>query len=184
MFLGIALKKLFFSSYFIHLQYFTCVIEYVPSNCFIKRFRAAVSVLIGPCCPALLKCIDADVHIVVLLGKNDDDDSCRRSSVFLCRRCDMLWTSGFELYVTFAHNGQEQPDRQRKGACTLTYQEAEPSQGRSLLSKTALLLVHLCQAGQMAYSCFILKVTLFSNVLIIKDIQMIFFHRSRWMEGV
>jgi len=120
MFLGIALKKLFFSSYFIHLQYFTCVIEYVPSNCFIKRFRAAVSVLIGPCCPALLNCIDADVHIVVLLDKNDDDDSCRRSSVFLCRRCDMLWTSGFELYVTFAHNGQEQPDRRRKGACTLT----------------------------------------------------------------
>jgi len=45
------------------------VIEYLPSNCFIKCIRAAVSVLVGPCCPALLNCIDADVHIVVLLGK-------------------------------------------------------------------------------------------------------------------
>jgi len=29
------------------------VIEYVPSNCFITRFGAAVSVLVGPRCPAL-----------------------------------------------------------------------------------------------------------------------------------
>ena len=42
------------------LYYFTCVLEYVPSNCFIKRFRAAVSVLAGPCCPHLLSCIDTD----------------------------------------------------------------------------------------------------------------------------
>jgi len=28
-----------------------------------------VSVLVRPCCPALLNCIDADVHAVVLLGK-------------------------------------------------------------------------------------------------------------------
>ena len=34
-----------------------------------KRFRAAVSVLVGPCCPTLLNCIDADVHTVVLSGK-------------------------------------------------------------------------------------------------------------------
>ena len=45
------------------------MIEYVPSKCFITRFRAAVSVLVGPCCPDLLNCIDVDVHTVVLLGK-------------------------------------------------------------------------------------------------------------------
>ena len=51
------------------------MIEYVPSNCFITRLRAAVSVLVGPCCPALLNCIDVDVHTVVLFGiYNDDDD--------------------------------------------------------------------------------------------------------------
>jgi len=33
-----------------------------------KRFRATVSVLVGFCCPALLNCIDVDVHSVVLLG--------------------------------------------------------------------------------------------------------------------
>jgi len=32
-------------------------------NCFIKRVTAAISVLVGPC-PALLKCIDVDVHTV------------------------------------------------------------------------------------------------------------------------
>ena len=44
-------------------------IENVISNCFSKCFRAAVSVLVGPCCPALLNCIDVNVHTVVLLGK-------------------------------------------------------------------------------------------------------------------
>jgi len=44
------------------------VVEYVHSNCFTERFRAAVSVLVGPCCPALLNCIDVDVHTVALLG--------------------------------------------------------------------------------------------------------------------
>jgi len=34
-----------------------------------KRYRAAVCVLVGPCCPALLNCIDVDVHTVVLSGK-------------------------------------------------------------------------------------------------------------------
>ena len=48
-----------------------CVVECVSSN---KRFRAAVSVLVGPCCPALLNCIDVDVHTVVLLGKYNDDE--------------------------------------------------------------------------------------------------------------
>ena len=47
------------------------MVEYVPSNCFIERLRAAVSVLVGPCCPVVLNCrpIDVDVHAVVLLGK-------------------------------------------------------------------------------------------------------------------
>jgi len=47
------------------------VIEHVPNNCYTERFRAAVSVLVGPCCPALLNYIDVDVHTVVLglLGK-------------------------------------------------------------------------------------------------------------------
>jgi len=48
---------------------FICVIVYAPSDCFIERFRATVSVLIGPCCPALLNRIHANVHTVVLLGK-------------------------------------------------------------------------------------------------------------------
>ena len=38
------------------------MIEYVPSNCFIKRFKAAVDVPVGPCCPVLLNCIDVDVQ--------------------------------------------------------------------------------------------------------------------------
>ena len=32
-------------------------------------FRAAVTVLVGHCCPALLNCIIVDVHTVVLLGE-------------------------------------------------------------------------------------------------------------------
>ena len=40
-----------------------------PVTVFIERFRAAVSVLIGPCCPALLNRIHANVHTVVLLRK-------------------------------------------------------------------------------------------------------------------
>ena len=34
------------------------MVEYVPSKCFSTRFRAAVNVLVGPCCPALFNCID------------------------------------------------------------------------------------------------------------------------------
>jgi len=46
-----------------------------PFESQVQRFRAAVSVLVGPCCPALLNCMDVDVHSVVLLRKwNDDDD--------------------------------------------------------------------------------------------------------------
>jgi len=46
------------------------VIEYVayPVTVLLNVFRAAVSVLVGPCCPALLICIDVNVHTVVLLG--------------------------------------------------------------------------------------------------------------------
>ena len=40
-----------------------------PVTVFIERLRAAVSVLIGPCSPALLNRIRANVHTVVLLGK-------------------------------------------------------------------------------------------------------------------
>ena len=63
------------------------MIDFVPSNCFITRFGAAVSVLVRPCCPAVLNCIDANVHTVVLLGKyNDDDEVHWRSEDFLLRR--------------------------------------------------------------------------------------------------
>jgi len=34
-----------------------------------EQLRAAVSVLVGPCCPALLNCTDVDVQTVVLLDK-------------------------------------------------------------------------------------------------------------------
>jgi len=56
---------------------FTRVTEYVglPSNCFITRFRAAVNVLARSCCPALLNCVDVDVHTVVLLGKQNDENN-------------------------------------------------------------------------------------------------------------
>ena len=40
-----------------------------PVTVFIERFRAAVSVLIGSCCPALPNRIHANVHTVVLFGK-------------------------------------------------------------------------------------------------------------------
>jgi len=35
----------------------------------LSSLRAAVSVLVGPCCPALLNSIDVDVYTVVLLGQ-------------------------------------------------------------------------------------------------------------------
>jgi len=47
----------------------TRVVECISSKCFIKRSMVVVSVLVGPCCPALLHCIDVDVPTVVLLGK-------------------------------------------------------------------------------------------------------------------
>ena len=46
------------------------MVEYVPSNCVITRFRAAASVLSDLATPALLNyCTGVDVHSVVLLGK-------------------------------------------------------------------------------------------------------------------
>jgi len=65
--LGIALKR--FALLVFLFVIFSCVVERVPSNCFIQRFTAAASVLVGPCCPALLGCIDVDTHTVVLLGR-------------------------------------------------------------------------------------------------------------------
>ena len=59
----------FFSSFLVCLQYFTCVILCVASNCLVTRFRAAVSVHVGPGCPVRPNCIDVHVHTVVLLGK-------------------------------------------------------------------------------------------------------------------
>jgi len=50
---------------------------YAPINCFIEHLRAAVNVLFGPCYPAVLKCVDVDVHTVVLLGRINDDDHSR-----------------------------------------------------------------------------------------------------------
>jgi len=47
----------FLSNFLVCLRYFSCVIEYVPSNCFIKTFRTAISVLVGPRCLALLDCM-------------------------------------------------------------------------------------------------------------------------------
>ena len=38
-----------------------------PVKLFYCMFRAAVSVLVGPCCPAPLNCNNADVYTVVLL---------------------------------------------------------------------------------------------------------------------
>jgi len=61
MFSGIALKTLISLVFlFVCNILFTCVVEYASSNCFIERFRAAVSVLVGPCCPALINCIDVE----------------------------------------------------------------------------------------------------------------------------
>ena len=71
MFQETALKRLIYLVFSFVIFYLCDRICRIPSkfNCFITRFRAAVSVLVGPCCPALLHCIDANVHTVVLLRK-------------------------------------------------------------------------------------------------------------------
>ena len=43
---------------------------FVPSNCFITRFRAAVSVLVGPCCPALLDIVSMQMCILLYYCAN------------------------------------------------------------------------------------------------------------------
>ena len=59
-----------FPCFLVCLYYLACALEYVDSSCVCtERYRAAVGVLVGPCCPAPLNCIDVDVHTVVLLGK-------------------------------------------------------------------------------------------------------------------
>ena len=46
-----------------------------PVSVFIERFRAAVSVLIGPCCPAILKSYSRKCTYRCIIGHiNDDDD--------------------------------------------------------------------------------------------------------------
>ena len=67
-------EKIDFSSFFlVCLQYFalyfTCVIEYVLSNCIIARFNVAVDVLVGPCCPAVLKLYQCKCAYCFLLDK-------------------------------------------------------------------------------------------------------------------
>ena len=70
MFLGIALKALMFLVFlFVCNRLFYLCSSYVPSNSFVELLRAADSVLVGPCRPALLNCIYADAHTAVLLDK-------------------------------------------------------------------------------------------------------------------
>jgi len=46
-----------------------------PVSVFIERFRAAVSVLIGLCCPAILKSYSRKCTYRCIIGHiNDDDD--------------------------------------------------------------------------------------------------------------
>ena len=66
--LGIALKRLI-SLVFLVCNIFICVIEYAPSDCFIERFRAAVSVHIGPCYPALLESYSCKCAYCCIIGQ-------------------------------------------------------------------------------------------------------------------
>jgi len=68
MFLGIAMKR-FICLVFLVCNIFICVIEYAPSDCFIGRFRAAVSVLIEPCCPALLESCSRKCAYCCIIGQ-------------------------------------------------------------------------------------------------------------------
>ena len=67
------------------------MIEYVPVNCFITRFKAAVSALVGPCCPALLKLYRRKCAYCCIIGQinddDDDDDDEIKTFVFLYLRC-------------------------------------------------------------------------------------------------
>ena len=69
MFLGIALKRLI-CLVFLVCNIFICVIEYAPSDCFLLNvFRAAVSVLVGPCCPALLESYSRKCAYCCIIGQ-------------------------------------------------------------------------------------------------------------------
>ena len=69
MFLGIALKRLT-CLVFLVCNIFICVIEYASSDCFVLNvFRAAVIVLIGPCCPALLDSYSRKCAYCCIIGQ-------------------------------------------------------------------------------------------------------------------
>ena len=67
------------------------MIEYVPGNCFITRFKAVVSALVGPCCPALLKLYRRKCAYCCIIGQinddDDDDDDEIKTFVFSYPRC-------------------------------------------------------------------------------------------------
>jgi len=67
------------------------VIEYLHSSCFITRFRAAVSVLVGPCCPALLKLCGCKCAYCCIIWqiKNDDELCPQIGSVSASMRTDI-----------------------------------------------------------------------------------------------
>ena len=69
---------------------------YVPINCFIEHLRAAVNVLFGPCYPAVLKCVDVDVHTVVLLDRINDDDHSR----YILSLCVILSLESNSLFLS------------------------------------------------------------------------------------
>jgi len=55
-----------FHLHFSHGVLLLCSLDTIRGDA-ITRFRAAVSVLVGPCCFALLNCTGVDVHTAVLL---------------------------------------------------------------------------------------------------------------------
>ena len=66
-----SIKKIDLSSFFLVCNIFICVIEYAPTgDCFLLNvFRAAVSVLIGPCCPALLESYSRKCAYCCIIGQ-------------------------------------------------------------------------------------------------------------------
>jgi len=94
MFLGIALKRLI--SLVLLVCNILCVIEYAPSDCFIERFRAAVSVLIGPCCPALLESYSCKGAYCCIIGQIKWRwyrlAACHQECVVLLLCFTLIWT--------------------------------------------------------------------------------------------
>jgi len=79
-----------------------------PVTVFIERFRAAVSVFIGPCCPALLELYLRKCAHCCIIGqiKNDDDILCAPENkedagcvpnVAICTR---LMFSSYQRYLS------------------------------------------------------------------------------------